>query len=583
MNEFEFVDHTFATQLEKTVMELSLYLEPRIKERQTILHNFQYNQKGFVKSMEINGQYSIVFQCESLSLMKLVMKGFDVPFFLEKDHRYKRIYKGYQYGETLKEINILVLSFAPSIDYSQYFPKSKLIRRVKKYKKVVHYEHELFNLSFIVSAQENIQIPKEKGQSKTTSKTDLSKSKSEFAITPADDLIKMESTEKLPESNIQTDLTNVNELEKSSTKKDLKLDINIIENGITQIFKPSQKQTRIPGHYDFYEYDISNLFINTFSENITSETIKKLRFLNRTVPKGSLLWNLAKLIIKIKKTEIDPNSVIQSIYNQLLIRLFSNKPIPNLLNCTCKDPCECIGLQHILLHQKISMINVCLKRRKDRESDLIENYEKVEINSWKSDASFELLELKFDGRKSKLDDDLYIPETQPPTVLTSDLIDNFQEELLSVENPTLLQTQHLESDIQSFKAANPNCKFIDFVKMQGNCLWKRLFDSNPPVPCKYQKPIFDIDKQMSMVEEYLEQCDIITELNPIYELILADEFNIPIDNIKDIENIVIEKWKQGFEGFSDKDLVQEEDYYHDGSIVTKGQEFSITRIKVIEF
>ncbi|KAJ3268755.1 hypothetical protein HDV01_002328, partial [Terramyces sp. JEL0728] len=375
------------------------------------------------------------------------------------------------------------------------------------------------------------------------------------------------------------------------------LDIKIIENGITQIFKHN-KQTRIPGHYDFYDYDISNLFINSNSDNITKETIKKLRFLNKTVPKGSLLWNFAKLIIKIKKTEIDPTSVIQSIYNQLLVRLFSNKPIPNLLNCECIQPCECIGLQHILLHQKISMINACLKRRKDRESNLIENYEKIEINSWKSDASFELLELKFDGRKMKLDDELYIPETQSPTVQTSDMIDSFQQELLYADNPTMLQTQHLESDIQSFKAANPNCKFIDFVKwyspndiknnqlsqrMQGNCLWKRLFDSNPPVPCKYQKPIFDIDKQMSIVEEYLEQCDIITELEPIYELVLADAFNIPLDNIKVVENIVIDGWKKEFEGFEEKDLVDVKEIYSDGLIVTKGQEFSITRIKNLDF
>ncbi|KAI8802194.1 Rab3 GTPase-activating protein catalytic subunit-domain-containing protein [Cladochytrium replicatum] len=141
---------------------------------------------------------------------------------------------------------------------------------------------------------------------------------------------------------------------------------------------------------------------------------------------------------------------------------------------------------------------------------------------------------------------LYIPKTQDIGYMTEDMIR--EQELIferlgtsaeAARARARMQSAHLKSDMEAFKAANPGCCLEDFVRWHsprdwvpdeegaeteaagenpvyvkgqlsarmrepGN-LWEELWKSTRPVPVSRQKSLFDHSKEAEKVLRYLER------------------------------------------------------------------------------
>ena len=113
--------------------------------------------------------------------------------------------------------------------------------------------------------------------------------------------------------------------------------------------------------------------------------------------------------------------------------------------------------QYCLIYQKLQMINYCRQRRET--NNVSESQSKAQI---------------VPGVYHIHDPTLPIcaPQTQEPGPMTDDMIEEqeclhqqLEANSLEAENVwSYLQTKYLQSDMQSFKAANPNCCLEDFVR-----------------------------------------------------------------------------------------------------------------------
>ncbi|KAG2180049.1 hypothetical protein INT43_003836 [Umbelopsis isabellina] len=167
------------------------------------------------------------------------------------------------------------------------------------------------------------------------------------------------------------------------------------------------------------------------------------------------------------------------------------------------------------------------------------------------------------GRKTKMqntmlcnaDEPLWIPETQDLGFMTEDMVNQQAEvfESLGTSDEAAkiraqLQSAHLISDMQAFKAANPKAVFNDFVRWHspkdwvteatedgeaqlstrmsesGN-LWLELWKNAKPVPVSKQKPLFNIAMEGEKALHYLESMsvyEVFSFLLPTIALIAYD-------------------------------------------------------------
>lgn len=266
-------------------------------------------------------------------------------------------------------------------------------------------------------------------------------------------------------------------------------------------------------------------------------------------------------------------------------------------------------MTHCLLHQKLQMLNCCIQRKKAREwqqlahssDDHSENASKstedvVCYSESEEDEFFECTENSSssscdsktdrpskkgcpEGRLRQLgnltllnsDDPLYIPVTQEPAPVTEDLLEQQAEVLVQLgthpEGAALrarMQSACLMSDMEAFKAANPNSILEDFVRwysprdlveeeatdeqsgktitkgslsarmlLPGN-MWLEAWESARPVPARRQKRLFDDTKEAEGVLQYLASlstAEVITHLMPMLVhcalLQLAEEESCP--------------------------------------------------------
>lgn len=141
-----------------------------------------------------------------------------------------------------------------------------------------------------------------------------------------------------------------------------------------------------------------------------------------------------------------------------------------------------------LLHQKLQMINVCIDRRQQRTAaNALTSRESSQgpatENSDNEDDSFydceedESALIRPSGRLSPLGDlrlvghpeeVLYIPATQDAVVKTEDELESDADVMLKLGPGSDLSSQmmslSLQSDMESFKAANPRAKIEDFIR-----------------------------------------------------------------------------------------------------------------------
>ncbi|CAM0139650.1 unnamed protein product [Umbelopsis sp. WA50703] len=167
------------------------------------------------------------------------------------------------------------------------------------------------------------------------------------------------------------------------------------------------------------------------------------------------------------------------------------------------------------------------------------------------------------GRKEKMqntmlchsDEPLWIPETQDLGFMTEDMVNQQAEvfESLGTSDEAAkiraqLQSAHLISDMQAFKAANPKAVFNDFVRWHspkdwitdstehgepqlstrmsesGN-LWLELWQKAKPISAANQKPLFNITMEGEKALHYLESMsvyEVFSFLLPTIALIAYD-------------------------------------------------------------
>lgn len=172
-----------------------------------------------------------------------------------------------------------------------------------------------------------------------------------------------------------------------------------------------------------------------------------------------------------------------------------------------------IDLNNAVVYQKLQLLQKCLSKS-PIESDISQSnpdgvLESSEINLLHSSEP------------------LFIPRTQKHPPVTSDTLEQHQQLFESLGTSreasrlrAQLQGHTVLSDMQCFKAANPACRFEDFVRWyspndfvdgmlsermdaSGN-LWKELWNDAKAVPFWRQAPLFNKQKEAELALDYLE-------------------------------------------------------------------------------
>lgn len=211
-----------------------------------------------------------------------------------------------------------------------------------------------------------------------------------------------------------------------------------------------------------------------------------------------------------------------------------------------------------LLHQKLQMINICVDRRKRR--DEVAKFSNEDQSSESEDEFYEcdaegneggsgskktyLPWNKPVGRLGKFcnmklietGDPLYVPITQEPVPKTEDQLEQDAEVMLKLgtdaqasEMRANIMSASLLSDMESFKAANPDGIFDDFIKWYSprdwieeenengenkshlstrmlipDNMWVKIWVSAKPVPAKRQRRLFDDTTEAEKILHFLE-------------------------------------------------------------------------------
>uniref|UniRef100_A0A183BTJ2 Rab3 GTPase-activating protein catalytic subunit n=1 Tax=Globodera pallida TaxID=36090 RepID=A0A183BTJ2_GLOPA len=202
-----------------------------------------------------------------------------------------------------------------------------------------------------------------------------------------------------------------------------------------------------------------------------------------------------------------------------------------------------------LLHQKLQMIQYCIsvKKRKHREMEACEattsECVKDPTNRITADEEFFDANESFDevdaalflkeprGRSHPLDSNeclrnypkerIFVPFTQDEGPMTEDQIEQRVSYLFSLEDANLrtrAQSELLLSDMQAFKAANPGCELVDFLrwhsprdlseegelsermKLPGN-FWQETWDSANAVPAAQQQRLFNETREVEQLSQ----------------------------------------------------------------------------------
>lgn len=294
-------------------------------------------------------------------------------------------------------------------------------------------------------------------------------------------------------------------------------------------------------YIDSRDVEQSMLFIfspsNVSERKVNCATIEQLvsslRSQGTTCPRGSLVWNVCKRIYfcSLPKFKVPVLPHLSAIWDQFIrkIRNYTEcgQLIPNIELVTS------IPLNHCLVYQKLCMINYCISKK-----FAAKNIEKPDKG--RKNISSDLV---LDSGQP-----IYVPLTQEAPLMTSDMLFEqqhiFEKLGTSAEGQKIrskMQSAQLQSDIQAFKAANPNALFHDFVKWHSprdwidgalsrrfqaeDNIWKTLFEEASAASIFQQKPLFDIEKEMALALHYLENLslsELASHLWPVFTLIAYD-------------------------------------------------------------
>ncbi|XP_065570395.1 rab3 GTPase-activating protein catalytic subunit-like isoform X2 [Artemia franciscana] len=277
-------------------------------------------------------------------------------------------------------------------------------------------------------------------------------------------------------------------------------------------------------------------------DKMNVEHLDVLRSL-RSSPIDSITWRISQVLFYLihSTTDLAPMAYVwQEIVSEFRYRYLHGHLLPGLSD-------DGPSPAHSLFHQKLQMLNCCIKRRKQREEELLSETEasKMESKSVDSDEEFyDALEdqdlLKTEGRKEKhmnlkllkTQEPLYVPLTQEMPPMTDDVIEEHTSNLLelgedahSSQIRAKLMSIILKADMEAFKAANPNSIFEDFIRWHSPTDWisdaeseyggklspRMLIENNTwietwrnchAVPARRQRRIFDDTKEAEKILDF---------------------------------------------------------------------------------
>ncbi|CAO4387093.1 unnamed protein product [Caenorhabditis nigoni] len=236
------------------------------------------------------------------------------------------------------------------------------------------------------------------------------------------------------------------------------------------------------------------------------------------------------------------------------------------------------GIDHLqcAFSQKMQMLQMCIDARQKRHKmfDSAHSASNTSDEFFDANDSFNAdttLEPNNEGRLKLAgmnlvgnpSEPMYIPITQDSCPLTDEMIDARNEHLFSLdeEERVNLQMELVKSDMQSFKAANPDSVFADFLRWHSpkdydeatdsisermlipNNVWIRSWEAAQPIPVASQARIFNDTK---IAEEIFELFNAAT-LDQVREWMKPSIFAATLERLTEIQSsygVSEEKQKQ---------------------------------------
>ena len=276
----------------------------------------------------------------------------------------------------------------------------------------------------------------------------------------------------------------------------------------------------------------------------------------KSAPRNSLSWRLANLVVNIYGQTRQPINLAQLwkfFIQKLRNHWRSGQLLPHLY-----DKNNEIDHGSCLFHQKLQMLNSCIRQKIKREHQNI----KLTVAAEDSDEEFfdaqdEELETETENQtaegqlyplKDSNDQPIYllsnsnrpiqVPQTQDPAPMTEDILARQVANLAQIDDVRMkirLQSAGLLSDMEAFKAANPGCQFEDFIRwhsprdwiqqqssfesnkvddmpetfglsrrMRESNTWNELWQSARACPVRRQKRLFNYTKEAEEILQYFE-------------------------------------------------------------------------------
>nr|XP_022900950.1 rab3 GTPase-activating protein catalytic subunit [Onthophagus taurus] len=333
---------------------------------------------------------------------------------------------------------------------------------------------------------------------------------------------------------------------------------------------PLSEETLVPLLYFLFP-DASDDVLHPYSEMNPKENVKTtFRDVNnvktiedlfngyKTCANDSLVWRLSITLAQTLDTLGGIRSMAHlwfEFVQEMRYRWDKSVAIPGL-SPGFPDP------RTNLLHQKLQMLNCCIERKSARESEASKLFESAREEASSSTDDEEFFECNIDdepvkkkhsysswnqpvGRLGKFEDlkliktgePLYIPITQEPVPKTEDQLEEDTDVLLKLgsdaqgsELRAKLMSASLLSDMESFKAANPNSILEDFIRwysprdwieedgldewgqkkghlssrmLISDNTWVEIWNNSKPVPAHRQKRLFDDTREAEKVLHFL--------------------------------------------------------------------------------
>ncbi|GMT07321.1 hypothetical protein PENTCL1PPCAC_29495 [Pristionchus entomophagus] len=239
---------------------------------------------------------------------------------------------------------------------------------------------------------------------------------------------------------------------------------------------------------------------------------------SKAAPPRSIAARLAVQMSHVMDDESDVAVKWISFVRLLRQHWENNKELPGLSSVSAPNLGSCI------FNQKLEMLQCCIKARLQRMA-CYENHTNEEF--FDAEEHLESAEREGDmerapsGREKRMgeamlhrrpDVPLYVPNTQMPCPMTEDMVQAHAEHLSTLREGaerTEAQLGLLRSDMQAFKAANPGCDLIDFIRWHSpkdfdeetgelsdrmrikDNAWERCWREATPLPAIHQQPHFN--------------------------------------------------------------------------------------------